>query len=113
MTLSKVIKQHDRATPLIIQSSYEQSTDLLDIPTSTPVVFTMTKDGAISPKVNRQTAQVVSSSAGVVTVQYNWGATDTDTPGLYRGEFEVNLGGLPLTLPTQGYLSILIEEDLS
>jgi hypothetical protein len=109
-----IVKQHDRAYPLIVEASYASDTnELLNIPPGTPAFFTMTKEGATTPKVNRQSATVVSSALGVVTLQYDWGVSDTDTPGLYRGEFEVDLSGKSLTIPTPGYVTILVDPDLS
>lgn len=107
-----IVKQHDRAYPLIVEASYANTTELLNIPPGTSAVFTMTKEGASTPKINRQLATVVSSALGVVTLQYNWGASDTDTAGLYRGEFEIDIAGKPLTIPTPGYISILVDPDL-
>lgn len=109
-----IVKQHDRAYPLVVEASYaSDTTELLNIPPGTPAVFTMTKEGASTPKINRQSAIVVSSALGVVTLQYNWGASDTDTPGLYRGEFEIDIAGKPLTIPTPGYVTIIVDSDLS
>jgi hypothetical protein len=67
-------------------------------------------DGTIV-KVNAA-AVVVSAVAG--TVRYDWGATDTDTPGLYDGEFEITKsGGNKITCPNARHLDVLVFEDLA
>jgi len=44
-------------------------------------------------------------------VQYAWVSGDTDTPGRYRGEFEVTSGGKTQTWPTKEPLNIIILEE--
>lgn len=61
-------------------------------------------------KVNAS-ATVVDAAAGQVS--YVWGATDTDTAGDYRAEFEVTFGdGTKLTVPNDSYLPVTVLEDL-
>lgn len=60
-------------------------------------------------KVNAA-ATIVSATAG--TVSYSWGATDTNSTGLYFGEFEVTLAGLERTVPTPDFIMIRICEAL-
>lgn len=45
-------------------------------------------------------------------VSHSWGATDTDTVGLYRAEWEVTSAGLKRTFPAKGYLYIEVWDDL-
>lgn len=47
-------------------------------------------------------------------VYYAWGATDTNTAGEFRGEFDiVYTGGEKLTVPVKGNLVIRVYEDLN
>ena len=45
-------------------------------------------------------------------VEYAWGATDTDTAGTYRAEWEVTAAGKTRTFPARGYLFIEVVDDL-
>lgn len=111
---TKRLKKNDLLPVLEAQIAYRDNTLALNIPLGTPVVFTMTPVGSTTPKINRQTATVVSSTAGVVTVRYAWQPGDTDTVGDYRGEFEFTLNSdEPLTAPTNGYLTVRIQDDLT
>jgi hypothetical protein len=60
-------------------------------------------------KVNAA-ATIVDAENG--RVSYAWAAGDTDTPGLYKAEWEVMSGGLRRTFPPRGYLHIEVVEDL-
>lgn len=61
---------------------------------------------------------VINNAAAVIfdeegaQVQYDWQEGDTDEEGTFRGEFKVLSGGRPITYPTQGYISILIEDSV-
>lgn len=47
-------------------------------------------------------------------VQYTWAAGDTDTPGWYRGEWEVTFDdGRTLTFPNDDDLIVCVREDLA
>ena len=53
----------------------------------------------------------MSAEDGIVS--YSWGATDTDTAGLYMAEWEVTFaGGIPMTFPRNGHLDVNVEPDL-
>ncbi len=50
---------------------------------------------------------VLSATNG--TVQYDWGVSDTDTVGVYRGEFVVTFAtGRQETFPSPGFFSVHI-----
>lgn len=61
-------------------------------------------------KVNR-TAEILNAAAGQVRHVFQVG--DTDTPGMFAGEFEVTYpdGGVE-SFPNTDYIRILIESDL-
>jgi hypothetical protein len=57
-------------------------------------------------------AVVVSPKGGVV--RYDWAAGDTDTSGVWLGEFEVTetSSGRKQSFPNNGYLSVVISESI-
>jgi hypothetical protein len=80
--------------------------------TGAAVKFTMTAYGATTPKVNKQTAAIITAASGIVA--YTWQAGNLDTAGPYRAEFEVTFGnGAVQTFPGTGYLLIYISADLA
>lgn len=107
--MSFVIKKSDRA-PAITATLGDSSGVVVDL-TGTSVKFIMTLAGAAVPKVNAA-ATIVSATGGQVS--YSWGASDTDTAGLYRGEWEVTFaGGVKQTFPPDDFVYVLIEPDLA
>lgn len=74
------------------------------------VRFRMAESPTATAKVDAA-ATVVSAAAG--TVEYEWGATDTDTAGTYLAEWEVTIGGLTQTVPSRDFLRIVIVDDLA
>lgn len=58
-------------------------------------------------KVNGAAVAIVSAVAG--TVKYTWAGTDTDTPGIYRAQWQVEgLSPTPVRFPTEhpGYFVV-------
>jgi len=73
------------------------------------VVFSMRRKRTGTVKVNAASVAIVSALAG--TVKYSWGASDTDTPGMYYGEFTVSgLAGGPAVFPSSGRIWITVEK---
>ena len=103
------LKAHDRLPS--IQADLAMAGLPAPLAQATGVRFVMRLvDGLGLPKVNAP-AVIVDAAAG--TVRYDWKAVDTDTPGVYRGEWAVlYTGNLPQTYPTLTYHSIEIGEDL-
>lgn len=59
-------------------------------------------------------AATVVTATGTPTVQHNWVAGDTDTAGLYEGEFRVTYAdGSIETFPNSGFIDLRISEDVS
>jgi hypothetical protein len=102
------LKAHDRRPS--IQATLSQGGAAVDLTTAVSVKFIMVNKAGGTVKVNT-TAVIVTASQGVV--RYDWGATDTDTPGSYSAEWEVTWSaGIKQTFPTAAYHSIAIIADL-
>lgn len=63
-------------------------------------------------KVNA--AAVIIAPASQKTMEYQWATGDTDTPGMYVGQFQIiwTAGSKPQTVPTETYVTIQINADL-
>ena len=76
----------------------------------TGITFTMI-DECSNSKIYEQTAQIICSSGG--TIQYNWQVGDTDTSGIFYGEFELKFAtGDKMSIPTQEGIKIEIIKDI-
>jgi hypothetical protein len=101
------IKAHDRRPS--IQATLSTAGTAVDLTTAVSVKFIMAN--ASNTVVVNTTAVIVTASQGVV--RYDWGATDTATPGNYTAEWEVTWSaGIKQTFPTAAYHSIAIIADL-
>ncbi len=82
-----------------------------DLTTATGVTFSMS-DQFGNLKISSQTAEITSASGG--TVQYNWQVGDTDTDGIFNGEFEIIFNDSnKISIPTLGSLDIRIVKDIN
>ena len=76
------------------------------------VKFIMTPENGSTPKVNAPAAFDPDLTSG--RVSYSWGATDTDTVGVFRAEWEVDWGGgVKQTFPAHGYVYVEVVQDLA
>lgn len=93
-----------------IQAVLKDDNDSIVNLSGATVRFIMTSKTDGSVKVDKP-ATVVTAAAGLV--KYSWAATDTDTPGKYNGEFEVEFGdGRLETFPNDKNLLIVVFADL-
>ena len=79
--------------------------------TDATVRFVM-EDSAHANKVNA--AATITAPATTGQVKYAWVSGDTNTAGIYCGEFVVTFAGaLEATFPNSGYILIQIEAEVS
>ena len=104
-------KQNDLANP--IQATLKGRTGAVqDLTGAVTVVFSMRLASTGVVKVNRVACVVMVAAAG--TVEYRWTGTDTNTVGIYDGEFEVTYGdNKPQTFPSDSYIKIVIVDDIA
>ena len=87
----------------------DSSGTAIDI-TGASVSFKMRAVNSSSLKVN-SSATITNASNGAVS--YTFSASDTDTAGLFQGEFQVTFsGGAIETFPNSEYISINVLDDL-
>lgn len=102
------IKQNDRR-PNLQATLKDGDGDVVSL-TGATVVFSMAAAGVV--KVDNAAATLSDASGGVV--YYAWAAGDTDTPGVYDGEFEVTFSdGTVETFPNSGHLKIIITKEVA
>jgi hypothetical protein len=71
------------------------------------VTFWMEDQRTGTIKVSGAAVTVLDAAAG--SVRYSWAAADTDTPGTYRGEFQLaGLTPTPVRFPSGGYIYISV-----
>ena len=81
--------------------------------TGASVRFVMRSQAGSSPKVSAA-ATIVSPTAGTVSYSWNTAGQDTNVAGEYDCEWIVTFsGGAVQTFPTNGYVTLSIEEDLT
>lgn len=71
----------------------------------TAQTFTMTGPGGTITG----TATIEDAVNGVI--RYDWGATDTNVPGLYRGRFKVTISSKTMSFPSDGYIMVTVAES--
>lgn len=81
---------------------------IFDLSTASAVKLVAMDSGGVN-KINTACTIVNPSTAGEVT--YAWAAADVDTPGTYFAKFMATIGGQDLPFPSDGYLTIQINED--
>lgn len=68
----------------------------------------------MTPEVEGLTGDVSGAAtlplADKSVIEYAWQAGDTDVVGLYRGEFRARYAGGWKTIPTDGYIAIVVEK---
>lgn len=86
--------------------------EAIDLTTASSVKFIMVPVSSSTPKVNA--AATFASDRTTGGVSYSWGATDTDTVGLYKAEWEVTWAdATKQTFPSDDYLYVVVVADLA
>lgn len=105
------IAQNDREPNLRV-TCLDEVGEIVPLTGVTTVVFSMINPGLGTPKISNSPATVIDAPNGIV--EYAWGATDTDTPGDYDGEFEVSWpGGEKTTFPNHKVIQIRIRKQIA
>lgn len=102
------IKKGD-TSPAIEATVTDDDGDPLDL-TGATVYFRM-QEIATHQTVFDKTASIVDATEGIV--EYNWDAADTDTTGMFYGEFQIEFSESNVqTHPRAGYKIIEVSETL-
>ena len=103
------IKEND-TSPALTATLQDDDGAAVDI-TGASVRFHMVKLNETATKIDAA-ADIVSEALG--QVKYQWLTADTDTAGIYRGEWEVTYSdGTIETFPNDDMMEINIYEDLA
>lgn len=95
------IKQTDRH-PELTATLVDENGDAISVSGAT-ITFSMKAAKTGTLKVNNQ------ACTGANPTTYSWQANDTDTPGLYLGEFKVTYAdGRTARCPNNGHIEIVV-----
>jgi len=108
MILPFKIKQHD------LQPYYPFSVPEADSLTGATIVCTMVDVLTGTKKIDRQAAGCVITDAASREAEYRWQASDTDTAGKFKIEFEITPpSGGKFTVPSGSEVAyVIISSDL-
>lgn len=107
------LKKGDRL-PVLQMTLKDSDGAALDLTAVTGVTFRMRARGdgrASALKVNSAGAVVAPATSGVV--EYAWQAADVDTVGVYDAEWSLTYPSGGQTVPTAGYVTVIIEQPLA
>lgn len=106
------IKRHD-TRPTLVRQLLDGNLAPIPLGTATGVSFILSlKTAAIDDPPKFKKACAIDDAANGI-VSYHWAAADTDTPGDYNGEFEIDWGGGQVeTVPTAVYVDVTVKDDL-
>ena len=104
------IKQNDTTPKLesFLQDDKSRPVNL----TGATVVFHLRLASDLSAKIT--SGSVTTESATKGHVSYDWSASDTDTSGIYQGEFQVTfVSGKVESFPNDDYIKVIITDDVA
>lgn len=91
-----------------ITAQLYSATGPIDLTGATGVKFVMSRNGV--SKIDAS-ATIVTAATG--KVRYDWGATDTNTPGVFNAHFEITWSsGITQDVPNDRYDQVIILPDL-
>lgn len=103
------IKKGDRL-PRLKMALTDSSGTALDL-TGASVTFRMRARQGGALKVNAAGSISGTPTAGLV--EYAWAPGDTDTEGLYDAEWVLSYSGVPQTVPTSGFVTVVVGPALA
>ena len=104
------IKQNDTRPELdvFLRDDKDRSINV----TGATVKFNMRNSADNTVKIDTGSVTTVSSTAG--RVKYSFTAANTDTAGNFEGEYQVTfVGGLVETIPNDGFIKVIITDDVA
>lgn len=103
------LKANDTATPLVA-TLYDANGQPVPLPSGTPVFFAMRPAVVGMPGPTFKKAARIVNEQGKVA--YDWAPEDVGTPGPFKAEWEVSTANGPLTVPSDGYIDLIILPDV-
>lgn len=108
--MARIVIKKDDLKPNVVATLTDYSGTAVDLSTASSVRFIMKSPSSSTAKVD---AVGVITSAASGLVGYAWSDGDTDTAGVYEGEFEVDWGSsVYQTFPAEDYIEIEVVADL-
>ena len=104
-------KQGDRIPALNV--TLRDANGDVDLTTATSIRFQMEKKGVRERVIDSTSVTIVNPPGTDGIVTYQWQLADTDDWGLFRGLFVVTFPAGESSFPSDGYIEISIQRDLS
>lgn len=111
MANTKIINQYDTGNEVELLFSYAVNPDDLTLPVDTVTHMTWLNIDTGYKAIDNKVVAITSVTGGVINITYTPVDPETDTPGRYRGYLVFTVDEGPLTMPTVGYVNILILEQ--
>jgi hypothetical protein len=109
ITSARRMKRGDLLPPLIVDLTQADGTP---VPVEDAEVVLIVR-GVHGTVIVDRAPVIVTATEDAVRATYWWQPGDTDIAGNYRGEIEVRYAsGVPVTVPSTGYILLVIEADL-
>lgn len=106
------IKRND-LLPILEAILQDASRNPIDLSNAVSIVFHLREEKGAKLKIEDGVV-VIDANPKTGKITYSWVDTDTDTSGVFLGEFEVTwTGAKKQTFPSKGYISVQIIDDLS
>jgi len=103
------LKQGDRL-PKLRAALTDSNGAALDL-TGATVAFRFRARGGALLTLAGVASVVAPATSGVV--EFSWGAGDSATPGVYESEWVLTYAGSAQTVPTSGYLVVVVEPAIA